>query len=465
MRGVWSTVGLVLILAGLGAYIYFVDSKSPAPGTTQNAKVFAVESGQVNEVRLTTGGQSSVLVKKDAGWQMTAPETADADVTEASSLATNIASLEETRVVDENASDLAPYGLAEPRITIAFKAEGDKSGEVHLGDKTPTQGDVYAVKPGTKRVFLVSSYLETTFDKKPFDLRDKRVVKFERDKVDALVVTRGKDTIRLKRDGSDWKVEQPIAGRGDYSAIEGLLTRLSTAGMSEIVDGNATDLKKYQLDQPGMTIQIGSGSSQAVLEISDTGAEKPYARDRSRPLVFTLDTTLAEDLKKPFDQFHKKDLFESRPFGMEKVRVTRRTDGAAKTWEFSKIKRDDADVWQVTPEGGQAVDADRPKLDDLLNKLTDLKIGALVDATRKTGLDAPILNIAVSYDNGKFERVRIGRAGSQHYGNHEGEQATGEVMAATVDAALQALEAAIVPPVPAKPTDTPAAAAPPPAKQ
>jgi Domain of unknown function (DUF4340) len=458
MRGLWSTLALVLILVGLGAYIYFVDSKSPAPGTTQNEKVFTVESGQVNELRLTSGGQSSTLVKKDAGWQLTEPEAADADSTEASSLATNVASMEQTRVVDENAADLAPYGLAEPRIKIAFKAEGDKSGEVHLGDKTPTQGDVYAVKPGTKRVFLVSSYLETTFDKKPFDLRDKRVVRFERDKVDALVVTRGKDTIRLKREGSDWKVEQPIAGRGDYSAIEGLLTRLSTAGMSEIVDSNAADVKKYGLDQPGMTISIGSGSSQAVLEIGAVGGEKPYARDRSRPLVFTLDTTLAEDLKKPFDQYHKKDLFESRPFSMDKVRVTRSTDGPAKTWEFSKIKRDNADVWQVAPEGGQAADADRPKVDDLLNKLTDLKMGAFVDATRPTGLPSPVLNVSVSYDNGKFERVRIGRAGGQHYGNREGEQATGEVAAATLEAALQALDGAIAPPAKPAETSTPPAA-------
>jgi hypothetical protein len=455
MRGVWSTVGLVLILAGLGAYIYFVESKNPAPGTTQNEKVFNVESGQVNEVRVTSGGQTSVLVKKDTGWQLTEPVAADADTTEASSLATNIASLEETRVVDENAADLAPYGLAEPRLKIAFKAEGDKTGEVYLGDKTPTQGDVYAVKPDSKRVFLVSSYLETTFDKKPFDLRDKRVVKFERDKVDTLVVTRGKDSIRLKREGSDWKVEQPIGGRADYTAIEGLLTRLSTAGMSEIVDGNATDLKKYGLEQPGMTITIGSGSSQAVLDIGSTTEEKPHARDRSRPLVFTLDTTLAEDLKKPFDQFHKKDLFESRPFGMDKVRVTRTTDGAAGTWEFSKIKRDNADVWQVTPEGGQAADVDRPKLDDLLNKLTDLKMGALVEGTRPTGLATPILNVAVSYDSGKFERVRIGRVGGQHFGNREGEQATGEVAAASVEAALKALDEALAPPAP-KPTETPA---------
>ena len=460
MRGLWSTLALVLVLMGLGAYIYFVESKKPAPGTTTNEKVFAgVESGQVNEIQVTAGGQTSVLVKKDSGWQMTEPEATDADVTEASSLATNIASLEQTRVVDENAGDLAPYGLAEPRLKIAFKAEGGKSGEVHLGDKTPTAGDVYAVMPGTRKVFLVSSYLETTFDKKPFDLRDKRVVKFDRDKVDALEVTRGRDSIRLTRKDSAWLVERPIAGRGDYSNIEGLLTRLSTAGMSEIVESHATDLKKYGLDKPGMVIAIGSGSSQAALEISDGMGEKPYARDRSRPMVFTLDTTLAEDLKKPFDPYHKKDLFESRPFSMEKMRVTRNTDGTAKTWEFSKIKRDNLDVWQVTPEGGQAVDADRPKLDDLLNKITDLKMEALVDTTRQTGLSSPILTFGVSYDNGKFERVRIGRVGSQHYGNREGEQATGEVPAATVEAALKALDEAVAPP--AKTTETPAT---PPAK-
>ena len=462
MRGLWSNLTLVLVLAGLGAYIYFVDSKKPASGTTPNEKVFAgVESGQVNELTITANGQTSILVKKDSGWQMTAPEATDADVTEASSLATNIASLEQTRVVDENAGDLAPYGLAEPKIKVGFKAEGGKSGEVHLGDKTPTAGDVYAVMPGTKKVFLVSSYLETTFDKKPFDLRDKRVVKFERDKVDALDVTRGRDSIRMIRKDSEWKVEKPVAGRGDYSTIEGLLTRLSTAGMSEIVDSNATDLKKYGLDQPGITIAIGTGSSQAVLEISNVG-EKPYARDKSRPMVFTLDTTLADDLKKPFDQYHKKDLFESRPFSMDKVRVTRAADGTTKTWEFSKIKRDNADVWQVAPEGGQAVDTDRPKLDDLLNKLTDLKMGALVDGTKPTGLNAPVLTVGISYDNGKFERVKVGRVGTQAYGNREGEQAMGEVAADSLKAALDAIDPAVAPPA-AKPADTPAT--PPPAKQ
>lgn len=448
MRGLWSTLALVLVLAGLGAYIYFVESDKPAPGLEPNEKVFAVESGTIQEVRVTAGGETTVLVKKDTGWQITEPVATEADPTEASSLVTNIASLETSRVIDENASDLAPYGLAEPRIKVAFKANGNLSGEVYLGDKTPMQGDLYAMKAGEKKVFLVSSYIETTFDKKPFDLRDKRVVKFERDKVDSLELARGSETMRLTRSGSDWKVERPVAGRADYSTVEGLLTRLSTAGMASIVEDSAADLAKFGLNPPAMRIAAGAGSSQAVLEIGRSEGAQPYARDVARSMVFTLDTTLAEDLTKPFDDYRKKELFDARPFSMERVRIARATDGPARTWTFEKVKDGDTEKWRVTPEGGQAADTDRVKVDDFLNKLTDLRVTTFVSSSTSTGLGAPILNVAVSYDGGKFERVRVGRAGQKHYGNREGEQVTGEVDQAVVDAALQALDAALAPPAP-----------------
>jgi hypothetical protein len=45
MRGVWSTLALVVAAAGLGAYIYFVDSERPE--TEAKAKVFAVEADAI----------------------------------------------------------------------------------------------------------------------------------------------------------------------------------------------------------------------------------------------------------------------------------------------------------------------------------------------------------------------------------------------------------------------------------
>jgi hypothetical protein len=455
MRGMWSTVALVLVLAGLGAYIYFVESEKPAPGLEPNEKVFAVESDKIQEVRITAGGETTALVKKDTGWVVTEPITADADPTESASLVTNIASMEQTRVVDENASDLAPYGLKEPRIRVAFKAEGDVSGEVLIGDTTPMQGDIYATKPGSSRVFLVSSFIETTFNKRTFDLRDKRVVKFDRDKVNSLELTRGGDTLRLTRSGNDWVIDAPMKGRGDYATIEGLLTRLSTAGMASIVEDQAADLKTFGLESPVMRITVGMDSSRATLEIGRAEGDSSYARDTSRPLVFTLDKTLEEDLTKPFEQYHKKELFEARAFSMDRVRISRVVDGARRTWEFAKAKDGDADKWRVTPEGGQAADADPAKVDALLNALAALRLGAFAEPKARTGLDAPVLSAAVSYDGGKFERVRVGAVGERYYGNREGELVTGELDRSAVDTVLKALDEALAPPAPPA---TPAAA-------
>ena len=199
-----------------------------------------------------------------------------------------------------------------------------------------------------------------------------------------------------------------MKGRGDYAAVEGLLTRLSTAGMASIVEDKAGDLKSFGLDSPFMRIVVGLGSSRAALEIGRPEGDSSYARDTSRPLVFTLDKTLTEDLTKPFEQYHKKELFESRAFSMERVKITRRVDGAPKTWEFVKTKGADADKWQVTPEGGQATDADAAKVDALLNATRRAAAGSVCRPTARTGMDAPVLSAAVSYDGGKFERVTSG---------------------------------------------------------
>ena len=52
------------------------------------------------------------------------------------------------------------------------------------------------MKNDEKRVFLVSSFQETSFNRKPFDLRDKKILKFDRDKADSLVLRSGAELDR-----------------------------------------------------------------------------------------------------------------------------------------------------------------------------------------------------------------------------------------------------------------------------
>ena len=48
MRGLKSTIALLVVLVGLVAYIYFVDSKKPASDAPETkAKAFTVDTDQI----------------------------------------------------------------------------------------------------------------------------------------------------------------------------------------------------------------------------------------------------------------------------------------------------------------------------------------------------------------------------------------------------------------------------------
>lgn len=458
MRGLASTLILIVVLAGLGAYIYFVDSKRPAAGDSSpdaREKVFTVEGDKVNELRITAKGESTVLQKSDAGWKLVEPIQVDADPPEAIGVATALSNVDIVRVIDDNAANLEQFGLANPSITVAFKAEGGATGTLKLGNKNATQGEIYALKDDGRRVFLVSAFQESSFNKTPFDLRDKKILKFDRDKADSLVLVDGSSSLELSRSGSDWKVVKPVASRSDYSAVEGFIGRLASANMSKLVEQNPTDLAKYGLDKPTKTVTIGTESAKTILEIGKTENGDTYARDAARPMVFTLDSTLAADLNKPFDDYRKKELFEFRPFSLARLRAVLDAPAGPKTYEFEKQKPAtpaDPETWKVTRVGGASHTADQAAMDDLLNKLVGIRAESFVTTTN-TGLDKPALVVSASFDDGKFERVRFGQVGENAFGRRDGEDGVAKIDQNSMKAAMQAFDVAVTPKESPKPEE------------
>src|ERR1041384_3426533 len=109
MRGLRSTIALLVVLIGLGAYIYFVTWKRPdtADATSKQEKVFSsVESDKIEELKVKAEkGDQTTVVKKNGSWQITQPIAVKADDSEVSSITSGQSSIAMTRVVDENPSD------------------------------------------------------------------------------------------------------------------------------------------------------------------------------------------------------------------------------------------------------------------------------------------------------------------------------------------------------------------------
>src|SRR6266436_9827720 len=206
MRGLKSTLFFVVVLAGLGAYIYFVTWKTPEGGGDSTSKpkekVFAaLQADKIEELKVSSSA-------------------------------------------------------------------GDKDyRQLFLGEKTPTGADLFAKRNDEKKVFLVQAFQEATFDKKPFDLRDKVLLKFDREKIDGVDVASGGKALAFAKDGGDWKITKSVQVKGDFGSVEGLIGKLQNAAMKSIVadQPSAADLKKYGLDKPEATVNLAAGSAKATL--------------------------------------------------------------------------------------------------------------------------------------------------------------------------------------------------------
>jgi uncharacterized protein DUF4340 len=442
MRGLRSFAGLLVILIALGGYLYFVESKRPAGDEgPKRDKVFTVEADKIEEITVKSeSGERTTLHKSGSDWQIVQPVTGKPDSAEVSGITSNLASLEVQRVIDENPGDVAEYGLAQPRIEVTFKA-GGKEHRLFIGRKTPPGTDLYAKIDDQKRVFLIPSFVDTSFNKTTFDFRDKTVLAVNRDNIDALSIDSAGKSTRFAKANGEWRLSQPIAARADTSAVEGLVSRLSTLQMKSIVAQDVSKTAEYGLDKPAATVTIGTGSSQASLVVGKSSGEGAmYARDLSRPLVFTIESTLLDDLKKDPAEYRQKDLFDARAFNATKIEVLR--NGQIVAFEKQKTKGKDGkeeEKWrQVAPA---AKDVDQGKVDNLISAVTLVRASSFVDNTAKTGLDKPELAVTVTSDQGKRqEKVTFGRSGSDAYASRGGEPGAAKIEASALDNITKALE-------------------------
>ena len=440
-----STLILFVIALAFGGYLYFVDSKRPVEDETAKKKVFSYEADKINQLQVKSGSGEVTALRKDAAgtWTIVQPAQAAADRNSVSDIVSSLASLEEERVVEDNAADLKTYGLSAPRIDVTFHVDGDKGEKrIVFGDKNPTGVGIYAKLPADNRVFLVSNSLDATLNKSSFDFRDKTALKVEPEKVTSLELVSDAQTIRLEKSGDDWKLVKPVQAPADFVGVNGLLGQLQSAQMTALKDRpeDLKDMKTYGLDKPAVTATVGMGASSLKLEVGGTADDgSVWARDPSKPAVFSLNSTVAEELKKKPEDLRRKEVFEFRPFNATRFEITRGTQTIA----FERVKgtgENAVDTWkQIAPVQKTA---DSSNLEGALLDFSNLRADSFTDrAGPATGHAKPAAVVTVKFDDGKKEeRVTFGLAGGSAFATRTDQPGALKLDGGKFEAALKKLD-------------------------
>ena len=444
MRGVRSTLVLLVVALALGAYIYFVESERPPAGTPDALEtVFDVESDDIDSLSVTASNGDRTVIEKDGDrWRIVEPFAVNVDVTQVVSLTSNLANLEVQRVVagPEDAPDPEAFGLTAPAIEVGFGTADGADARLLIGERSPAGNDLYATVAGSNRVFLISGFLDTTFDQTTFDLRDKSILDITRNEVDSLELAGPGLEIRLRKADAEWSLVSPIEARADLGVTDGLVGRLSTGQMAAIEAESVDDdaLGPYGLDDPRLTVTVGLGSSAATLLLGDTAPDgTAYARDEARELVFTVDASLASELEQGVDEYRRKDLFAFRPFNATALEI----EHEGERWTFAREEaagEEETDTWRRTaPDAG---DVERADMDDLLARLSNLRAESFEPSRDGTGLDAPLAEITVTFDDGDQETVAVGRTGDDVFAVSGGEPGAARVNTRNWEDAIEALD-------------------------
>ena len=448
MRGLRSTLVLLVVAIGLGAYIYFVERhRDPASAPAPNEKLFTFDADELTEMQVQAeDGTVTGLRQDDGAWRVVAPVETAADDVAATSVAAALASLEINRVVEEGPVDLEPFGLAAPALALSFAPGGGDHERLLIGDETPAGSDRYAKLDSADRVFLIAGHHRTTFDKTTFDLRDKTLLDFDRDALDRLALASGEQAIEFARDGGDWRLAAPLAAAADFGAVEGLIGSLGSGRMRAVESESAGDLEQFGLDVPAHAVSLHAGSATATLHV---GAATPdgtyYARDAARALVFTVDAALVTSLERDASEYRRKALFAFRAFNASRLEIER--DGDAVVFEKraaadSEDGEDAEDTWElVAPETGSVPHGE---MDDLLSKVSGLRAESFHRLPRgsrhRSGAGGGTVRARFGMKDTE-EQVVVWRAGEDTFAVHGDEPGAGRIDSQAFDDVLAALAA------------------------
>lgn len=434
-----STLVLLVLFLAIGGYAWFVERARPAEDADAEDLAFDVAAGRITDLTVhAANGDVTVLTRTadEIDWMVTAPVASEADDNAATAIATTLAALDVRRVVEEEASDLAAFGLDEPPVSVTFATPDGEPLTLSVGDESPTGGEHYAAIGN--RVILVAGFVESTLNRTSFELRDRSVLEFTGPDIASLVVEQGGDTLRMVKGDGAWRLVEPIDARADFGLVEAMVGRLGSGEMLAIESEAAGEdaLAAYGLDAPRLAATVDVDGERHTLLVGDEQPEATvyYARDAARDLVFTLDAALVDDLARGAETYRENDLFDFRPFNASTLAIER----GGRTMRFEKD--DESGEWRRTEP--EPADIDRAEMDAALRALTELQAESFVESRQGTGLDAPLLTVTATFgDAGNEDRALIGRAGGATYGRYGDEPGAAVLDTAEVDRALRALDA------------------------
>jgi Domain of unknown function (DUF4340) len=426
----------------------------------RDKKLTDLTATQVSKLVLKTAAGEMELQKKSDHWEIVKPMQARADDQKVGDLIAQITTARIDQFVAEDRGDLHPYGLAEPRGSVTLFGADDKTGQMLQIGSVPekNQDQIYVRFTPRNFVYTLTKKTESILDAKPNDLRDRHLVRFDRNILDRLTIEApGKAKVVLARKNDAWTIASRNNTPANTSEANRLIDTLANEQVTKFVEDVASNLPKYGLDKPQLQITLSSFASEntaetkagdrpfAVIAFGRVEGDNVYARVGDEPFVVAVPKSVLDNVFADPIQWQELAIFNFKPDQIHRLSVT--------TDHEINLARGPNNQWTAVKD---QTPLNQPNVQSLLKTLSTLHAVHWIGSNPPPhALDKAqvVISFTTSPDDKALHKLTVGDTNNQGLWFGKVDEREGVFLISTPD--FNALRSSLIQPA-STPTPTPA---------
>ena len=299
------TIAMAILLAGLGAYVYWIELPTERTKTeteTTKKKLLPIEQQEITGLTVHSESGDVALAAKDGSWRIIAPLQVEADTRVVQSMLRALALGKITRVVEEQATALAPFGLEKPSMSVTVLA-GSRQETVSIGDSGPISSTLYAMRASDKKILLTDLATKDFLNKTLLTFRKKEILPVDSSQVERVRLSYPKTEIVLYRgaekEKKKWSIRYPIEASADQAEVRTLLMKLDDLKALAFVDpGPQHDEQSKRLTKPSIKLMVYAGGADHTIKLyqPDPASGEAFAVTTPDAPIYRINPTIMKDL-------------------------------------------------------------------------------------------------------------------------------------------------------------------------
>lgn len=251
-------------------------------------------------------------------WSMLLPIQVAADGASIKSIIDHLKNLSATKIVFLGEETPSAYRKRKAKGIVVTAATAATPATTAPAEKKPTmtyvlnvfkiKDDVLAMQPG-KKVVVVGKCSSTLYDDMLAELRGRNVWQIDTEKITAVKILAGKETLEIVRKDKEWKYPKDPFVKIDTDKVESFLNSIKEGKAEKFANYKTKDLSKYRLNKPWFTVELTDQAAKVLrIAVSHIGADETknrYAIASGTDGVFVISADQAAKMAKKLNDFKK----------------------------------------------------------------------------------------------------------------------------------------------------------------